>query len=115
MLALIWVTKYYRCYLRGRKFVVRSDHAALTYLHKFYDQNAWLIRWSLKLSEFDFTVEHRPGKKIPHADALSRHVGAILKGHRLDKQMVRQEQAVDDYCQSIKRAILLVNLSSLWT
>jgi hypothetical protein len=29
MLALIWATKHFRCYLHGTKFVVRTDHAAL--------------------------------------------------------------------------------------
>jgi len=40
MLALVWAAKHFRCYLYGRKFVVRTDHAALTYLKNFADQNA---------------------------------------------------------------------------
>ena len=32
MLALLWATKYFRCYLYGKRFVVRTDHAALAYL-----------------------------------------------------------------------------------
>jgi hypothetical protein len=47
MLALIWATKYYRCYFLGRKFEVRSGYAALSYLHKVSDQKARLMRWSL--------------------------------------------------------------------
>jgi len=35
MLALVWVTKYFRCYLYGKKFPVRTDHSALTYLRNF--------------------------------------------------------------------------------
>ena len=58
MLALVWAAKHFRCYLYGRKFVVRRDHAALTYLKNFADQNARLMRWSMKLSELQFTVEH---------------------------------------------------------
>jgi len=28
------------------------------------------MRWSLRLSEFDFEIEHVPGSKIKHVDAL---------------------------------------------
>jgi len=38
MLALVWAAKHFRCYLYGRKFVVRTDHAALTYLTNFGNQ-----------------------------------------------------------------------------
>jgi len=50
MLAVVWATRYFRCYLYGKRFLVRTDHAALTYLQKFADHNSRLLRWSLKLS-----------------------------------------------------------------
>jgi len=31
------------------------------------------MRWSLSLAKFDFDVEHRPGTKMRHVVALSRH------------------------------------------
>ena len=74
MLALVWAAKYFRCYLYGKRFVVRTDHSALSYVRNFADNNCRLLRWSLKLSELDFVVEHRPGPKIGHADTRSRHV-----------------------------------------
>ena len=64
MLALVWATKFFRCYLFGRKFLARTDHSAVTYLRNFSDQNQRLMRWSMKLSELDFIVEHRAGKKF---------------------------------------------------
>jgi hypothetical protein len=70
MLALVWATKYFRCYLYGKRFLVRTDHAALAYLHKFADNNGRLMRWSLRLANLDFVIEHRPGTKIGHEDAL---------------------------------------------
>jgi len=30
LLALVWTTKYFRCYLYGQKFVVRTDYSALS-------------------------------------------------------------------------------------
>jgi hypothetical protein len=50
ILALVWATKHFQCYLFGRKFLVTTDHAALTYLKKFADQNTRELRWSIKLS-----------------------------------------------------------------
>jgi hypothetical protein len=35
--------------------------AALKYLHNFADSNSRLIRWILRLTEFGFSIEHRPG------------------------------------------------------
>jgi hypothetical protein len=70
----------------------------LTYLRNFADQNAILLRWSLKLAELDFIVEHRSGKKIAHADALSRHVGSVARESSLDKETFLQEQLRDAFC-----------------
>jgi hypothetical protein len=39
MLALVWATKQFRCYLFGKQFLVRTDHAALTYLRNLADNN----------------------------------------------------------------------------
>lgn len=32
-----------------------------------------VARWALLLEEFDYTIEHRPGKSMVHVDALSRN------------------------------------------
>jgi hypothetical protein len=82
--------------------MVRTDNAALTYVGKFADQNSRLMRWSLKLSEFDFTVEHRAETKNPYVDALSRRVGTILHEGSFDPEAVRLEEAYDKFCQILK-------------
>ena len=82
--------------------MVRTDHAGLTYLKIFENQNARLMRWSVKLCEIDFTVEHRPGNKTPRVNALSRHVGAVLQTGGLCLETVLREQASDKFCQSLK-------------
>jgi hypothetical protein len=98
MLALVWATKHFRSYLLGRKLLVHTNQAALTYLKNFAEQNSRLLRWSLKLSELDFTVEHRAGSKIGHVDALSRHVGTVVGAEPLGKENVLREQKKDDFC-----------------
>ena len=54
------------------------------------------MRWSLKLSELDFIVEHKPGSKISHVDALSRHVSAVKYENSLDKEIILQEKQKDE-------------------
>jgi hypothetical protein len=98
MLALVWATNYFRCYLYGNKFLVRTYQSALTYLQNFADLNSRLLRWSIQLSELDFTVEHRSGSKIGHVEALSRHVGAVKQGATLNEEVVLREQEKDAFC-----------------
>lgn len=56
------------------------------------------MRWSLKLYELDFVVENRPGSRIPHADALSRHVGAVKQGEPLNRETILEEQRRVEFC-----------------
>ena len=44
LLALVWATKYFRCSLYGTQFLVRTNHAALSYLRTFADANSRLMR-----------------------------------------------------------------------
>ena len=94
--ALVWATKYFCCYLYGTMFIARTEHSALTNLRNFADRNSRLL--SLNLSELDFVVKHRPGTKIAHVDALSRHVGTITVNNCLDKVTILQEQKKDASC-----------------
>jgi hypothetical protein len=53
----------------------------------------------MKLSEYDFTVEHRPGTQMRHADALSRNIGRVETAVVLSKETIRDMQEVDDLCK----------------
>ena len=53
-------------------FEVYTDHYALQWLKTMRTGSALLHRWSAALEEYDFTVEHRPGKAQTHVDGLSR-------------------------------------------
>ncbi|GKT28690.1 hypothetical protein ADUPG1_000812, partial [Aduncisulcus paluster] len=66
------ITAVLKCesYLRGRRFLLRTDHRNLVYIQK--TPNAKLTRWRLRLEEFEFDIEHVPGKDNIIADVLSR-------------------------------------------
>ena len=60
------------------------------------------MRWSLKLAELEFTVEHKSGKKRPNVDALIQHVGTVLHDGNMSPEDYFQEKGKDIYCQSLK-------------
>jgi len=37
--AVQWATKHFRCYFYDKKFILRTDHLALKYLHMIADNN----------------------------------------------------------------------------
>jgi len=98
-LAVVWATKYFRFHLYWKKVLVRTDHAALKFLRNFADNNSRLMRWSLRLSEFDFEIEHVPGTKIKHVDALSKHVGLVEGTQLMSKELMLMEQKKDLFCK----------------
>ena len=73
LLALVWGCQQFRPYLYRRYFTVRTDHNALKWLKNFKEPEGQVARWLQILSEYDFQVEHRPGKQHLNADALSRN------------------------------------------
>ena len=70
-LAIVWACELFRHYLVGRKFVIQTDHANLQWL--LQQKNGRLERWAMRLLEFDFLLQFKPGKANANADALSRH------------------------------------------
>ena len=61
--------KQFPQYLLGNRFLVGTDHAALTWLQRATDLMGKQGRWQERLQEFDFAIEHRLGRKHGNADA----------------------------------------------
>ena len=70
-LAIIFACETFRPYLYGTKFIVVTDHHSLQWLMKATSP-ARLVRWALRLVEYDFIIVYRKGARNANADALSR-------------------------------------------
>ncbi|UYV72181.1 K02A2.6-like [Cordylochernes scorpioides] len=71
-LAVLKAVKHLRFYLEGKPFVVHTDNRALTQLLSCGHLRDRLARWQLFLSSFEMKVNHRSGRELSDADALSR-------------------------------------------
>ncbi len=69
-LAIIWAVRKFREYIYGRKFVIRTDHKPLVFIAS--SKTSKCARWSLELSEYDYTVEYVKGSDNVPSDVLSR-------------------------------------------
>lgn len=88
LIAIQWSIKYFKTYLYGLRFRVRSDHKPLIFLFNLKDPSSKLTRMRLDLAEYDFTIEHIPGKNNVVADALSRvHIKDIITSQSKYSQM----------------------------
>lgn len=72
LLAIVWAVKYFRPYLFGKKFNIVTDHKPLQWLFSLKEPNSKLVRWRLKLEEYDYNITYKKGKLNTNADALSR-------------------------------------------
>ena len=71
-LAVVLSLNQYRPYVWGNPVTVVTDAAALRWLLTLQDHNGKLMRWAMRLLEYDITVQHRPGLVNSNADGPSR-------------------------------------------
>ncbi|GFX03043.1 retrovirus-related Pol polyprotein from transposon 412 [Trichonephila clavipes] len=72
LLAIVKAIEHFHHYLYGQKFLLRTDHASLTWLMNFRNTEGQVARWIQRLNEYYFDIGHRKGSSHGNADALSR-------------------------------------------
>ncbi|KAL1448524.1 hypothetical protein WDU94_006581 [Cyamophila willieti] len=94
LLSIVWSVKHFRPYLYGRKFIIVTDHKPLQWLFSVKDPSSKLIRWRLRLEEYEYEITYKKGKQNTNADALSR----IELNHN-------QMSAIQKYVQEARRGL----------
>ena len=100
MLACCWGIEHFDVHLRGRKFVVYSDHRPLEKLSCVHKKT--LSRLEHKMTEHDFVIQYKKGSEMP-ADFLSRNVLEEIDIFTPDLPMLQQRDefahAVSEFLQ----------------
>ena len=71
-LAFVFAFNKFDRFLFGKEFIVCTDNSALQYINNKKSENSRLLRWSLFLQNYKFTVKAIKGKENVLADFLSR-------------------------------------------
>ena len=69
LLAVVRALKHFKCYLYGKKIVVRTDNSAVSWLHRSKDRVGQLARWIEIIHTYNITFQRRPGRN--HLNTLS--------------------------------------------
>ena len=70
--SIVYFVQYFKHYLLGRNFIIRTDHAPILWLCNFKEPSGILARWISILGGYDYNVEFRPGHLHGNADGVSR-------------------------------------------
>ena len=93
MLAVVYFVEKYRSFLAGRKFVLRVDNQALSWL-KTYSMDMGVIgRWITRLDQYHFEIQHRDRNKHQNADGLSKKT----EYYRIQRSTVRGATNVQEW------------------
>src|SRR5580765_2349779 len=68
LLSIVDSIKFFRRYLLGRKFLIRTDHISLRWLMSFRDLEGQLARWLERLQQYEFEIIYRKGLSHRNAD-----------------------------------------------
>ena len=84
----------YKFFLTGRKFLVRTNDSALSWLKTQKDPKGIFLRWLRILSTYEFDIQHRAGTKHVNADSLSRASHAPFLSKREATEVLADDQVL---------------------
>ena len=81
LLAIVEALTKWRQYLLDALeiFEIWTDHENLKYFQELHKLNGRQVRWYLKLQDYDFILQHIPGKTNTKADIFPEKIKSIQK------------------------------------
>ncbi|CAK9820223.1 Retrovirus-related Pol polyprotein from transposon 412 [Anthophora quadrimaculata] len=101
LLAIVKSVEHFHHYLYGRKFLIRTDHAALKWLLSFKNPEGQVARWIERLQQYNFEIRHREGKMHGNADGLSRRPceAQCKRCSRLEEKQGKSDFVLRTFCE----------------
>jgi hypothetical protein len=97
LLAIVWGIKHFRPYLYGRNIKIASDHRPLLWIMNIKYPGSRLLRWRIKLEEYDYEIVYKKGALNTNEDALSRISGLALEDDKNPEDDISSEKR-NRYC-----------------
>lgn len=104
VLAVIEALKKFRIYVLGIPFKIMTDCNAFASTMNKKELSTKVARWALMLSDFNYTIEHRPGSRMRHVDALSRNPVCMVIQDSFTQRII-ESQNTDEHIKIIKEVI----------
>lgn len=104
VLVIVAALKKFRVYLLGIPFKIVTDCSAFKMTMEKKDIAPRIAGWALLLEEYDYVIEHRPGIRMKHVDALSRAPAVhLLRSNVIDQ--VKASQQTDEKLGAIVKVL----------
>lgn len=82
-LAVIKSLEHFRCYLIGENFTLKTVHKALEYLWSTNNTNSRMLRWALKIQDYNFTPVYIKGEgNIENGLSRQNIISTLTEGKR---------------------------------
>lgn len=96
-LSVIYAVKRFHIYLFGFRFRILTDCDSFRLTLAKKDVNPRIARWAIFLQGYDYSIEHRPGNRMKHVDALSRcHSVLILESNTFERVLsIKQDNDLE--------------------
>lgn len=107
MLCIVTSLRRFRIYLQGIDFKIITDCNSIKLALQKKEINPKILRWSLELQNYSYTIDHRSNKQMTHADCLSRNSVLILQDNSFERNLSIKQAQDKDICEirdSLERA-----------